>query len=140
MSDDKSTPLSNLNNKSDDSKVVNDILFGEVNENSNINVLDIMSIGSFDDGTNENVHNFIVNIFARGGLVHFLLFILLFMQIFKYSSKFRDLKISHYIFPIFLVSFFDSSMENSHFPIIFYFIIGYLFQVNENALNKNEDS
>ena len=93
-----------------------------------------------DDGTNENVHNFIVNIFARGGLVHFLLFILLFMQIFKYSSKFRDLKISHYIFPIFLVSFFDSSMENSHFPLIFYFIIGYLFQVNENALNKNEDS
>lgn len=86
-----------------------------------------------DDGTNENVHNFIINIIARGGLVHLILFVVFFIEIFKYSFKFKNLKISNFVFPVFLVSFFDSSMENSHFPLIFYFIIGFMLQLNKNS-------
>lgn len=93
-----------------------------------------------DDGTNENVHNFLINIFARGGLVHLVLFILFFIQILKYCKQFQNLKISNFIFPVFLVSFFDSSMENSHFPLIFYFVIGFMIQLNKNIQNKKEVS
>jgi hypothetical protein len=30
--------------------------------------------------------------------------------------------------PFFIASFFDASMENAHFPIIFYFFLGSLFK------------
>ena len=93
-----------------------------------------------DDGTNENVHNFFINIFARGGLIHLLLFTLFFIQIYIYSSRFKDIKIMNFLLPVFLVSFFDSSMENSHFPLIVYFIIGSLMQLNKNIQNKDEVS
>lgn len=85
-----------------------------------------------DDGTNENVHNFLINILARGGLVHLLLFLLFFIEIFRFGKKIKKLKIYNFILPIFLVSFFDSSMENSHFPLIFYFIIGLIIQLNKS--------
>ena len=33
-----------------------------------------------------------------------------------------------FVFPIFLISFFDASLENSHFPIIFYSALGYIYK------------
>ncbi len=77
------------------------------------------------DGLNENVHNYFVNLIARGGLIHFALFIMLFLQIMfskLNKEKRNDLKIIFLV--IMFTSSFDSSMENSHFPLIFYYLLG----------------
>tara|TARA_Y100001970_G_scaffold291850_2_gene430676 strand:- start:3064 stop:4284 length:1221 start_codon:yes stop_codon:yes gene_type:complete len=77
------------------------------------------------DGLNEHVHNNWFNIFARGGLfqlIFYLLFYYFIVTIF-YKKK-KNLEILFLILPILFVSFFDSSMENSHFPILYYFFLG----------------
>ena len=78
------------------------------------------------DGKNENVHNFLVNNYARGGLVHLFLFLYLYW-VFLYKYKEKDKSILIYTLPFFIVSLFDASMENAHFPVIFYFFLGSLF-------------
>ena len=77
------------------------------------------------DGLNENVHNFLVNNYARGGLIHLGLFMGLFWFLFFRN---KDKLIFIYTVPFFIASFFDASMENAHFPIIFYFFLGSLFK------------
>lgn len=80
---------------------------------------------SGNDGTNENVHNFFVNIYARGGLIHLLLYSSFFIVLFKFAKQNNRLMIlSMFIVPLALTSFFDASMENAHYPLIFYFLIG----------------
>ena len=91
------------------------------------------------DGTNEHVHNYFVNIFARGGLVQLLLFIYAyFMILTKSFEKNYKLYAFQFVITILLVSFFDSSMESVRFPLIFYFFAGaYLHKFNkrENIFN-----
>ena len=80
---------------------------------------------SGNDGTNENVHNFFVNVYARGGLVHLLLYLSFFTVLFKSAAQNNRRKILAMVFiPLILTSFFDASMENAHYPLIFYFLIG----------------
>ena len=80
-----------------------------------------------EDGTNENVHNFLLNIFARGGLFHLLIYTFIIYEIFKSPKIVNNQSlILLLIVPIFVVSFFDASMENPHFPLIFYFFLGRL--------------
>jgi len=86
------------------------------------------------DGTNENVHNFLVNIFARGGLASLSLYLLLIYYIFK-SSKSKNSFIL-YVIPFMLVSLFDASMENPHFPSLFYFFMGYFLKTINNNSSK----
>ena len=86
------------------------------------------------DGTNENVHNFLVNIFARGGLASLSLYSLLIYYIFK-SSKSKNSFIL-YVIPFILVSLFDASMENPHFPALFYFFMGYFLKTINNNSSK----
>ena len=86
------------------------------------------------DGTNENVHNFLVNIFARGGLASLSLYSLLIYYIFK-SSKSKNSFIL-YLIPFILVSLFDASMENPHFPALFYFFMGYFLKTINNNSSK----
>ena len=86
------------------------------------------------DGTNENVHNFLVNIFARGGLASLSLYLLLIYYIFK-SSKSKNSFIL-YVTPFMLVSLFDASMENPHFPSLFYFFMGYFLKTINNNSSK----
>ena len=78
------------------------------------------------DGKNENVHNFLVNNYARGGIVHLFLFLYLYW-IFLYKYKEKDKSILIYTLPFFITSLFDASMENAHFPVLFYFFLGSLF-------------
>lgn len=80
---------------------------------------------SGDDGTNENVHNFLINILARGGLLHLFTFIVLMFLLIKKAIYVNGLNILNFVSPIFVTSLLDSSMENSHFPLIFYFLLGY---------------
>ena len=86
------------------------------------------------DGTNENVHNFLVNIFARGGLASLSLYSLLIYYIYK-SSKSKNSFILYVILFI-LVSLFDASMENPHFPALFYFFMGYFLKTINNNSSK----
>ena len=80
---------------------------------------------SGNDGTNENVHNFFVNIYARGGLIHLLLYLSFLTFLFKSAKQNNRLKIFALVFiPLIVTSFFDASMENAHYPLIFYFLMG----------------
>ena len=77
------------------------------------------------DGLNEHLHNFFLTVFARGGLVHLLLLASVFVFVYsEYSRIHKDKKILIVLICVFFVSFFDSSMENAHFPAIFYFFLG----------------
>ena len=80
---------------------------------------------SGNDGTNENVHNFFVNVYARGGLIHLLLYLSFFVILFRSAEQNNRLKILAMFFvPLIFTSFFDASMENAHYPLIFYFLMG----------------
>lgn len=76
------------------------------------------------DGTNQNVHNYFVNILARGGLVHLTSFIILISLLFvKISTLPNKSEVFLFTATCLFVSFFDSSMETVRFPLIFYLII-----------------
>ena len=78
------------------------------------------------DGTNIHVHNYFVNILARGGLIHLSLMILFYIFL---ISKLINLKnrnnVVAFIFAALFVSFFDSSMETVRFPFLFYTVLSY---------------
>ena len=81
-----------------------------------------------DDGLNENIHNFLLNVFARGGIIHFLLYLALFSIIIKKLNEvFFNYSFISLLAPLMLASFFDASMENAHFPLILFFTIGMMF-------------
>lgn len=85
------------------------------------------------DGTNENVHNFIINIFARGGLfgvVPYLAFIL--FLLIRSVKKSDNYLIVLYVCSIFAISFFGATNESVRYPFIFYTFLGYYF----NNLDK----
>ena len=80
------------------------------------------------DEKNENLHNYFLNIFSRGGLVQLFLFLFFYFYCVKYyKSKIKDNKIIIYLFCLLFISSFDSSMENSHYPLIFYYFLGNQF-------------
>lgn len=77
------------------------------------------------DGLNEHVHNNWFNIFARGGVFQITVFIAFYyFLISKYIAKHKNYNIFIYLMPVMIVSFFDASMENAHFPLIYYFFLG----------------
>jgi len=81
------------------------------------------------DGTNEYVHNFIVNIYARGGLILVFLYYLFYAYLYKLRKEKDYLFV--FIIPLLVVSIFDSSMSSVQFPMLFFFYIGY-FLININ--------
>ena len=96
------------------------------------------------DGTNENPHNFIFYILARGGLIQLLLFAVFYFQlIIFYHKKFKNLNILIYLIPILTTSLFDASMESIRFPLIFYSFLSYfmmysVFGDNLSTMERNE--
>ena len=78
------------------------------------------------DGTNIHVHNYFVNILARGGLIHVVLFLLFYMFLFGRIINYKDRNNTiAFILAALFVSFFDSSMETVRFPFIFYTVLSY---------------
>jgi len=77
------------------------------------------------DGLNENSHNFLINIFTRGGLIFLVLIFLFFIFLFKVDRNKQFNKVNFIVFtvPIFIISMFDGSMENPYFGILFYFFL-----------------
>jgi len=90
------------------------------------------------DGTNINVHNYIIHIISRGGLIHFLLVTMIYFflfQKFKHNSLITDFKLL--VFPLIFNSLFDPSMENAHYSIIMYILIG--LALNNRIILKEEN-
>ena len=79
------------------------------------------------DGLNENLHNYFLTIFSRGGIFHLSIFIFLHVFLIFKVEKNNLLLYLFTLFTVFFVSSFDSSMENAHFPLIFHFLLGNYF-------------
>lgn len=78
------------------------------------------------DGLNKNVHNFIVNMLARGGVILNFLYFYFIYSLFKFEKA--DIGVSKlklFLIPLFIASLFDASMENVHFPMFLYLYLGY---------------
>ena len=86
------------------------------------------------DGSNENVHNYFINIYGRGGIVLLIAFLIFYITLVNINR--RDLGLL--VIPILIVSTFDGSMENPHFPIVFYFFIGYFLNIFKNYSEVKE--
>ncbi len=87
---------------------------------------------SGSDGKNENVHNFIVNVYARGGIIQCAIYLSFIISIFSFSRNLNyPRKFSTLLFVSLLASLFDASMENAHFPVFLYLFIGYFIAYNK---------
>ena len=96
------------------------------------------------DGTNENPHNFVFYILARGGLIQLILFASFYLSIIVlYHKKFKNYNILIFLVPILTTSLFDASMESIRFPLIFYSFLSYfmmysVFGDNLSTMENNE--
>ena len=90
------------------------------------------------DGMNENVHNYFVNIFARGSFIQLILFGLFnFKIISKYNQKFNSYNILSSLIPIYLMSSFDATLESVHFPLVFFTFLGYFLKKGIKTQNSH---
>ncbi len=79
------------------------------------------------DKLNEHVHNYLVTIYARGGLVHLLLFGFLYFYLIRILKlRIKTIHFLPLLAALLFASFFDVAMENSHYPLIFYFMFGFI--------------
>ena len=96
------------------------------------------------DGTNENPHNFVFYILARGGLIQLILFASFYLSIIVlYHKKFKNYNILIFLVPILTTSLFDASLESIRFPLIFYSFLSYfmmysIFEENLSTMKSNE--
>ena len=85
----------------------------------------------------ENVHNFPVNLLARGGLLTLILYIYLYTIFFSnMKNKYRSYYFLPFFVPVFFNTLFDVTMENSHYPLIFYFVIGMMYNKEKVFYDK----
>ncbi len=81
------------------------------------------------DGMNEHVHNYFVNIIARGGLIQLILFIIFNLYLVKYwKDNVSNYQILMYMIPSFIVSSLDITMEGVQYPLIYYFFLYYFLK------------
>jgi len=80
------------------------------------------------DMTNENLHNFAINIFVKGGILQIILFILFYLAIIRkwYLETGNFVLLSFLTYPL-ICAFFDVSMESVRFPFIFFGSVALLF-------------
>lgn len=80
------------------------------------------------DNINENLHNYYIQILSRGGIVHLILFLSFYYRLLRtHFIKLRKYDLLFYCLSLIWISLFDSSMENAHFPLIFYYFIGNIY-------------
>ena len=83
------------------------------------------------DGTNENLHNYFINILARGGIFQLILFLAFFSLIVNSLKKENKIfRVTNFMIAALIAASFDPSMEGVQFPLIFYFFVGYLMSQN----------
>jgi len=106
----------------------NKILFGLGYEGIFEIMLDPTAPGRLGrDGLNENVHNYFMNIFGRGGIFQLSIFLYLYLNIYKFWKQKGYSTNSFYalIIPLLTVSSLDVTMEGVQFPLIFFSFLGY---------------
>ena len=91
------------------------------------------------DGLNENVHNYFINILARGGIFQLLLFTLFHLSVLNvWYQKNKNLEILIYFIPVMINSSLDITMEGVQFPFIYYSLLGIFFNFQESHIQKEE--
>ena len=86
------------------------------------------------DGSNENVHNFIVNIIARGGFISLIPYVIfLYCLVFISKEDNKDNLIFMYILSVLAISFFDATNESVRYPFIFYTFLGYFLNNSDKT-------
>ena len=106
----------------------NKILFGLGYEGIFEIMLDPTAPGRLGrDGLNENVHNYFMNIFGRGGIFQLSIFLYLYLNIYRFWKQKGYSTNSFYtlILPLLIVSSLDVTMEGVQFPLIFFSFLGY---------------
>ena len=106
----------------------NKILFGLGYEGIFEIMLDPTAPGRLGrDGLNENVHNYFMNIFGRGGIFQLSIFLYLYLNIYRFWKQKGYSTNSFYtlILPLLVVSSLDVTMEGVQFPLIFFSFLGY---------------
>lgn len=95
--------------------------------NSKLSVFDDL-IYSGLDGSNENPHNYFINIFARTGIIGLLIFLFYHINLFRQPLiNFKRIEYLNFLLPLFFISMFDGSMENPYFATTFYFCISIFY-------------
>ena len=81
------------------------------------------------DRTNINVHNYFFHILSRGGIVAIALVSLFYYFLFKLFKQ-KNLQLDYFqiTVPLLFNSLFDPCMENAHYPVIFYILLGLTFR------------
>lgn len=80
------------------------------------------------DGSNENSHNYLINVYIRVGLVGLFVVIYFFYKIIRFEkNNFSNIEFLRFLLPLVFISLFDGSMENPYFASIFYFFTGSFF-------------
>ena len=88
------------------------------------------------DKANEQIHNYLINIFARGGLLQLFTILSFHLIIYYiYYKKFKSHSILIFMVPPLFNAMTDISMEGVQFPINFYLIYGYLLSEGINLKN-----
>ena len=82
------------------------------------------------DQQNRHVHNYLVNIYSRGGVFQLVLFLGFHLFLYYlYYLKFKNHNILILVIPLMFNSMTDITMEGVQFPINFYLIYGYILSV-----------
>ena len=81
------------------------------------------------DKQNINVHNYFFHIFSRGGITSVTFALLFYYFLFKLFKQY-DLHLDYLqiTLPLLFNSLFDPCMENAHYPVIFYLLLGLTFR------------
>ena len=81
------------------------------------------------DKQNINVHNYFFHIFSRGGITSVTFALLFYYFLFKLFKQY-DLHLDYFqiTLPLLFNSLFDPCMENAHYPVIFYLLLGLTFR------------
>jgi hypothetical protein len=88
------------------------------------------------DGLNEHIHNYFMNIFARGGILQLLFFLMLHYSFIKYwKEQNGDRLILNFMIPCLIVSSLDVTMEGVHFPLIYYSFLFFFLNIS-TKVNK----
>lgn len=81
------------------------------------------------DGLNENVHNYFVNILARGGLFQLIIALYFHIYLVRYfKERHGNYRILSFTLPLLFIASLDAAMEGVNFPIIFYSFYGYFIK------------
>lgn len=87
------------------------------------------------DGLNENVHSYVFNILARGGIFQLILFAIFhFIFIRIWYSRYKTFDVLLLMIPIFINSATDMNMEGVQFPFIYYFFLGMFYKFYKNDI------